>query len=414
MRAPSASAGTVSAARPASSSPSVPATPSSPSLPSAPSATSSPAASSRYRNNAARHLTGIARDLQFRLRHRLGSEHGFHDLRPSLGPFLSLVWTGGRPITALAEQLGITKQACSQLANLAERAGYLEREPDPEDRRSKLVRLSPRGLRLVERAVEIISETDADYAALVGPVAYGRFTAALASLYAGLHVPTHSDPALIATARQTVGTLPLIAEKVQQDLMHATAARGHAGLKMSHSQILPFLGPAGAKMNELARIQRVTRQTISATARDLESLGYVLGGPDPDDGRAVVLQLTERGTHLIRDSIEALGDLEASIREILGVRGLEQLQEVAQDLYTALGIEDDLFEGSAARRRDPSGIQTQPSRKRSSDIERLATELRGELGSRDARRLAALLDHRETRTTPIEPRAASNPRGSAI
>ena len=85
----------------------------------------------------------------------LSEEHGFFDLRPSLGPFLSLLWIEGRPLTAIASQLAISKQACSQLANLAEGAGYLERKPDPEDRRSKVAMLTPRGRSLVERAVQI-------------------------------------------------------------------------------------------------------------------------------------------------------------------------------------------------------------------------------------------------------------------
>jgi hypothetical protein len=87
----------------------------------------SAAAWSRYRNNAARHLIGISRDLQARLMRRLCEEHGYRGLRPSLGPILSLIWIEGRPLTAIASQLAISKQACSQLANVAERAGYLER-----------------------------------------------------------------------------------------------------------------------------------------------------------------------------------------------------------------------------------------------------------------------------------------------
>ena len=107
----------------------------------------------RYRDNLARHLIGISRDLQSRVMQRLGQDLGYAALRPSFGPFLSLIWDGGRPLTAIAGELAISNQACSQLANHAETAGYLERRPNPRDRRSKLVVLTARGRALVETGI---------------------------------------------------------------------------------------------------------------------------------------------------------------------------------------------------------------------------------------------------------------------
>jgi DNA-binding MarR family transcriptional regulator len=135
---------------------------------------------SRYRDNLARHLIGISRDLQSRVRYSLSEDLGFRGLRPSFGPFLSLIWDEGRPLATIAGALAISRQACSQLANLAEGAGYLERRPNPEDRRSRLVMLTPRGRALVEEGIRIILECASEYAALVGANSYRRFTAPLA------------------------------------------------------------------------------------------------------------------------------------------------------------------------------------------------------------------------------------------
>lgn len=351
--------------------------------------TTQPTDGARYRHNAARHLIGIARDLQSRATHRLGEERGYRDLRPSLGPFLSLIWTEGRPLTAIAAQLGISKQAGSQLANLAEEAGYLRRKPDPEDRRSKLVMLSRRGRALVEDAVEIILETDSEYAALVGPKRYRRFTASLGALYQGFGVPSHSDPALTKAASRSAGVLPMLCVRIEEHLMEATSARGHTGLKMSHGQVLPFIGPDGARIHELARIQRASRQSISATSQDLEALGYLRREPDPRDRRGVVLQLTERGTRLIRDSVAGLAGLERNFRDQLGDRALAHLQRVARDLYQALHLEEEIFEAAP-----------QPGASDAPDIQQLARSLRGQLGRRDAARLAALLETQEGKTAP--------------
>src|SRR5262245_16888548 len=48
---------------------------------------------------------------------------------------------GARP-TDVAAQLGISKQALNHLLRELERHGYLERAPDPDDRRSKRIVLT--------------------------------------------------------------------------------------------------------------------------------------------------------------------------------------------------------------------------------------------------------------------------------
>lgn len=352
---------------------------------------------SRYRANSARHLIGISRDLQSRLMRALGEERGFQGLRPSLGPLLSLLWVEGRPLTAIASQLAISPQACTQLANLAEAAGYLERKPDPEDRRSKLVLLTRRGRELVEAAVEIILEVETEYAELVGPRAYQRFASSLAALYQGLRIPTHANPALTAAAGRSAGVLPLIAVRIQQQLMEATIGRGHTGLKLSHGQVLPLIGPRGGRVYEIARLQRMSRQAISATARDLEALGYLRREVDARDRRGGVLQLTTRGSRLIRDSLSALDALERSFSEILGNAKLAHVRHVARDLYQSLHLEQSIFEAASTPQIEAIAPQI-AIRREDAAIERLATRLRHQLGDRDAERLATLLASRVRRT----------------
>jgi DNA-binding MarR family transcriptional regulator len=205
---------------------------------------------------------------------------------------------------------------------------------------------------------------------------------------------TNADPALTARARHSIGVLPLVAVRVQQELMKATTARGHAGLKMSHGEVLPLIGPEGARIHEIARIQHVSRQAISATSRDLEALRYLRREPDPCDRRGVILRLTDSGTRLIRDSVAALDGLERSFRDILGTRRLEQLRRGARDLHQALHLEEESFETGPERQGAPDGRGNQPVQADRRDIRGLATTLRRQLGGRDAARLAELLEPR--------------------
>jgi DNA-binding MarR family transcriptional regulator len=82
-------------------------------------------------------------------------EQGFDDVRPAHG--FAFVMLAARPTTIvrLAEHLGITKQAASELAGQLVGAGYLRRRPDPDDRRAVLLELTDRGwacTRAAERA----------------------------------------------------------------------------------------------------------------------------------------------------------------------------------------------------------------------------------------------------------------------
>src|SRR5262245_1449695 len=117
---------------------------------------------SRYRGNAPRHLIAISRQLQSRALREL-RERGFAGVRPSFTPLLSRLWHGPRPLSLLAEELAISAQACSQLVGHVETAGYLERRPNPDDGRSRVVRLTARGRALVEESVEILLACDREH-----------------------------------------------------------------------------------------------------------------------------------------------------------------------------------------------------------------------------------------------------------
>src|SRR5437773_1646886 len=80
---------------------------------------------------------------------------------------------------------------------------------------------------------------------------------------------------LLTRSGRSSGVLPVIASHIEQQLLETAIARGHAGLKMSHGAVLQHIGPEGARIHEIARIHRVSRQATHATARELEALGYV-------------------------------------------------------------------------------------------------------------------------------------------
>jgi DNA-binding MarR family transcriptional regulator len=74
---------------------------------------------------------------------------------------------GARP-SELAARLRISKQALNYLLGGLERLGYLERRADPDDRRSKRIALTPRGIAAVGVIREAVGEVETAWAQQLG------------------------------------------------------------------------------------------------------------------------------------------------------------------------------------------------------------------------------------------------------
>lgn len=94
----------------------------------------------------------------------------FADLRPAhMGIIIHIDHPpGGTRLTELAERMQITKQSLGELVDYLEPHGYVERIPDPTDRRSKLVRLTELGWRVHEEATEVGDAIQEGWAARLG------------------------------------------------------------------------------------------------------------------------------------------------------------------------------------------------------------------------------------------------------
>jgi len=80
----------------------------------------------------------------------------------------------------------MTKQSMAELVTHLERLGYVERVPDPSDRRAKLVRATPRGRELYVIAREVVAEIEAEWTERLGKAKMRQLRALLEELNAGL------------------------------------------------------------------------------------------------------------------------------------------------------------------------------------------------------------------------------------
>ena len=109
-------------------------------------------------------------------------ENGFGDID---GPRLSvLLWPGpdGQRPSDLAARMKVTKQALNYLLGDLERLGYLERHPDPDDRRARRITLTDRGRELVPIIRGAVSETERDWATSLGETRFAQLRELLIEL----------------------------------------------------------------------------------------------------------------------------------------------------------------------------------------------------------------------------------------
>ena len=120
------------------------------------------------------------------LLHRRFAERGHPEIRPPHGNVMQFLDDAGTRVSVLAERAQITKQSMAELVAHLERLGYVERVPDPSDRRAKLVRATTRGKQLYAIARDVVAEIEADWTKRLGKTKMRQLRELLEELNAGL------------------------------------------------------------------------------------------------------------------------------------------------------------------------------------------------------------------------------------
>jgi DNA-binding MarR family transcriptional regulator len=92
----------------------------------------------------------------------------------------------GIRLTALADAALLTKQSMGYLVDDLEARGYVERVPDPTDRRAKVVRFTVRGREVEEAVRAVIRQMEAEWEARLGRDDYVQLLRLLRALIAHL------------------------------------------------------------------------------------------------------------------------------------------------------------------------------------------------------------------------------------
>ena len=102
-------------------------------------------------------------------------------------PMRVMAATPGCRVLDVSVQLQITVGAASKVVDRVEAAGHCERRPNPQDRRSSLIALTPSGAAALAAADVVFEQVLAELlGAVLSPAALARFAATLGRVRAAL------------------------------------------------------------------------------------------------------------------------------------------------------------------------------------------------------------------------------------
>jgi DNA-binding MarR family transcriptional regulator len=113
-------------------------------------------------------------------------------------------------------------------------------------------------------------------------------------------------------------------------------AAGYGDLSSAHIALFRYPTLDGLRPIEIAERMQITKQSVHDLLTHMEDRGYLVREPDPSDGRARVVRLTESGRRLELDVRAQARRAEAKVATMLGEPRFTQLRDALRELFAQL------------------------------------------------------------------------------
>ncbi len=282
----------------------------------------------RYHHNLVAHLHALCREIRQQGLTYLRETRGHSRLRTVYLDILATLAPEGTRPSVVSAQLGMNTQYCLDLIGELEREDYVERLEDPEDNRARLIRRTARGKALVRDCLRYGDMLDQHYHARLPP---SRLRS-LQRLVTRLNRDLGLRPLSSARSGHLQHTGCELYEQLIASDNHALdfvsrylAARGHERINDTRAWLIGQLLPNGLRVTEAARRRGISSQAMGRTARETAALGYLAFAEDGADRRSKRLLITPRGIDFLRDTVDAITQLEHDFSARLGSEAMTRL-----------------------------------------------------------------------------------------
>lgn len=128
--------------------------------------------------------------------------------------------------------------------------------------------------------------------------------------------------------RPSLGALNFLAyRQVERRSMAAVGAAGHT-ITLSQARLFERVDPAGSRLTDIAEAAQLTKQSAAYLVEELIAAGYLERTPDPADGRAKLIHITDRGREVIDIARRAEAEVEDEWRSHLGEESFTALRRL--------------------------------------------------------------------------------------
>lgn len=261
-------------------------------------------ADAAWRRTNLGHLLFAATGRCIALKLRVVHAAGFAGVTDAQLALFQTIGPQGERLTALAAGAKLAKQSMIELVDRAERQGLVERRPDPDDRRAKVVTLTRTGGELRAAAGRGLADAERAFALAVGPANLSAIREALFAF-----APETARAPAIETALADAG------RSFVREVLGAVHRRGHREVTEALLALLRTLELDGSRLTEVAAAARVTKQSMRALVDRAEAMGLVERAPDPSDGRARVILFSRAGSAMLEDMRGGVVEAEAGFAE---------------------------------------------------------------------------------------------------
>jgi DNA-binding MarR family transcriptional regulator len=120
------------------------------------------------------------------------------------------------------------------------------------------------------------------------------------------------------------------------ELDRRLADAGFDDLRPAHGAVFQTINAGGSRVTDMAEEAQISKQAMGELVTELERRGYLERRPDPSDGRAKLVHVTQRGWDSIDVARSAFADMEAAWAAELGEDRVRELRWTLGDVEALL------------------------------------------------------------------------------
>lgn len=110
------------------------------------------------------------------------------------------------------------------------------------------------------------------------------------------------------------------------------AEAGFDDLRPAHTAVFQHIDSTGSRLTDLAERAQITKQSMGYLVDYLEQHSYLERHPAPNDRRASLICLTERGWAQINAALAIIANVEKEWTRTLGAQQMRQLRKLLSQL----------------------------------------------------------------------------------